>query len=114
MPELKRNFMQGRMNKDLDERIIPDGEYRDALNIEVSTAEESSVGTARNVPGNQLLGSLRIDDRFHDTYGIASLDENAPFVYYTPNYGNDFSDSAETVGAVTDEATDKIYSFLYI
>ena len=51
MPELKRNFMQGRMNKDLDERIIPDGEYRDALNIEVSTAEESSVGTARNVPG---------------------------------------------------------------
>ena len=112
MPELKRNFMQGRMNKDLDERIIPDGEYRDALNIEVSTAEESSVGTARNVPGNQLLGGLRIDDRFHDTYGIASLDENAPFVYYTPNFGHDFSDSAETVGVVTDEATDKIYSFL--
>ena len=112
MPELKRNFMQGRMNKDLDERIIPDGEYRDALNIEVSTAEESSVGTARNVPGNQLLGSLRIDDRFHNTFGIASLDENAPFVYYTPSFGNDFSDSAETVGVVTDEATDKIYSFL--
>ena len=32
------------MNKDLDERLIPAGEYRDALNIEVSTSEASNVG----------------------------------------------------------------------
>ena len=41
MPELKRNFTQGRMNKDLDERLVPNGEYRDALNIEVNTSEGS-------------------------------------------------------------------------
>ena len=34
MPEIKNTFTQGKMNKDLDERIIPSGEYRDALNIE--------------------------------------------------------------------------------
>ena len=97
MPELKRNFMQGRMNKDLDERIIPDGEYRDALNIEVSTAEESSVGTARNVPGNQLKGSLRLLDRFWD--GTSSFaGEPEGYKYNIPDNGADFADSCETVG----------------
>ena len=33
------------MNKDLDERIIRNGEYRDAMNIQVSTSEGSDVGT---------------------------------------------------------------------
>ena len=35
MPDLKHNFSRGRMNKDLDERLVPDGEYRDAENIEI-------------------------------------------------------------------------------
>ena len=38
MPELKHNFLKGRMNKDLDERVVPNGEYRDALNIDVSSS----------------------------------------------------------------------------
>ena len=41
MPELKRSFQSGRMNKDLDERLVPNGEYVDAMNIEVSTSEDS-------------------------------------------------------------------------
>ena len=36
MPELKRTFSKGRMNKDLDERLVPLGEYRDAKNIEIN------------------------------------------------------------------------------
>ena len=39
MPEMKNNFQRGRMNKDLDERIVPDGEYRDALNVEIATED---------------------------------------------------------------------------
>ena len=39
MPELKRTFSAGKMNKDLDERIVPPGEYRDAQNIEINTSE---------------------------------------------------------------------------
>lgn len=38
MPEIKHNFVQGKMNKDLDERLVPNGEYRDALNVEVATS----------------------------------------------------------------------------
>ena len=54
MPEMKRNFTKGKMNKDLDERLVPPGEYRDAMNIQVSTSEESNVGTIQNVLGNNL------------------------------------------------------------
>ena len=39
MPEMKNQFTGGKMNKDLDERIIPQGQYRDAMNIQVSTSE---------------------------------------------------------------------------
>ena len=36
MPELKHDFSQAKMNKDLDERLVPQGQYRDALNIQVA------------------------------------------------------------------------------
>ena len=43
MPDLKKNFLQGKMNKDLDERLLPDGQYRDAVNIEVISSESSNI-----------------------------------------------------------------------
>ena len=49
MPELKNAFIKGRMNKDLDERLVPNGEYRDAVNIEVTTSEGGGVGDSGNV-----------------------------------------------------------------
>ena len=44
MPELKRLFVKGRMNQDLDERLVPNGEYRDALNIQIATTEGNNGG----------------------------------------------------------------------
>jgi len=58
MPEIKKTFLRGRMNKDLDERLLPDGEYRDALNIQVSSSEDSNAGTIQNVLGNRLLKNM--------------------------------------------------------
>ena len=55
MPEIKNTFTQGKMNKDLDERIIPNGQYRDALNIKVSSSEDASVGTVQNILGNHAV-----------------------------------------------------------
>ena len=43
------------MNKDLDERLVPNGEYRDALNVEVSTADSSDIGVVKNILGNHRL-----------------------------------------------------------
>ncbi len=52
MPELKRVFTSGKMNKDLDERLVPNGQYRDALNVQVSNSEGSDVGAIESVLGN--------------------------------------------------------------
>ena len=61
MPELKHNFTQGKMNKDVDERLVPDGQYRDATNIQVSTSDASDVGSAQTLLGNTLKNAM-VDD----------------------------------------------------
>ena len=83
MPELKRNFVKGRMNLDLDERLVTNGEYREAMNIEVSTSEDSNVGTVQSVLGNgmasanivpqggSVVGSV-VDDRANKVYYLVS------------------------------------------
>ena len=45
------------MNKDLDERLVPNGEYRDALNIEITSSEGSNVGSAQTLRSNAELTS---------------------------------------------------------
>ena len=60
MPEFKRTFTGGRMEKDLDERMVPNGLYREALNIEIATSEDSNVGAAENVLGN-IQATIAID-----------------------------------------------------
>ena len=55
MAEIKNTFLKSKMNKDLDERLLPNGEYRDAQNIAISKSEDSNVGAAENVQGNQLV-----------------------------------------------------------
>ena len=54
MPEIKHHFRAGKMNKDLDERLVPNGEYRDALNVQIATSEGDDVGALQNVLGNQV------------------------------------------------------------
>ena len=54
--KLTRTFTKGIMNKDLDERLIPPGVYRDGQNIGVSTSENSSVGSVQNMLGNTQVG----------------------------------------------------------
>mgnify|MGYP003638893793 CR=1 FL=1 len=83
MSEIKHSFMKGKMNKDLDERLVPNGEYRDALNIQVSTSEGSDVGTVQNILGNSLVA------------GQSFIGENAV-----------------CVGSIADEKNDKLYYFI--
>ena len=46
------------MNKDLDERLVPKGEYRDALNVRVVGSSGSDVGAVENSVSNQALTQL--------------------------------------------------------
>lgn len=58
MANISRNFTKGRMNKSLDDRLIPDGEYIDALNIRLGSSELSDVGAIENTKGNTLIAQL--------------------------------------------------------
>ena len=83
MPEIKHNFTTGKMNKDLDERLVQNGEYRHAVNIQVSTSDESNVGSVQNILGNKRVEYLE----------------------YLPA-------NNQCVGSITDEKNDKIYWFV--
>ena len=52
---INKNFVGARMNKSLDERLIPPGEYIDALNIRISSDEGGEGFSAENAKGNELL-----------------------------------------------------------
>ena len=87
MPEIKNNFLQGKMNKDLDERLIPNGQYRDAMNIEVSTAEDSSVGTVKNI-----LGNKRVEDVVPNGYkcvGSIANEKTNRVYWFISSYSKD-------------------------
>ena len=41
--KLASSFVKGRMNKSVDERLLPQGEYVDAMNIRLDSTEESEI-----------------------------------------------------------------------
>ena len=61
MAEIKQNFSAGKMNKDLDERLLPKGQYRHAENIQISTSESSDVGAVENISSNIQLSDIIAD-----------------------------------------------------
>ena len=62
MPKIKNIFTKARMNKDLDERLVPGGEYREAQNISIATSEDSDVGAIENIRGNKKVSSQATTD----------------------------------------------------
>ena len=102
MPEIKRTFTAGKMNKDLDERLVRNGEYRDALNIQVRTTDGEGTGigdagTVQNIKGNNNF---------------------TPEIYKTIGYNQsvDAADENNTnitrfLGSIADEKSDKAYFF---
>ena len=86
MPEIKHNFLRGKMNKDHDERLVANGEYKDAMNIQKSTSEGSDIGTIQNILGNTEVGQL---------FSANILDANS-----------------KCIGSIADEKNNKIYYFV--
>lgn len=80
MSELKKNFVQGKMNKDYDVRLIPEGEYIDAFNVLVSNSEDSQVGSVQNSYGIDKLSTLSIPSDA-ETIGSSS-DEGNECIYW--------------------------------
>jgi len=84
-----RNFIAGRMNKTLDERLVPNGEYIDALNIRLGSTEASEIGSVENSKGNERLTTLEYVN------------------------GAVLSDDATCIGAYADGEQETMYWFIH-
>ena len=91
MPKLKQTFIRGKMNKDLDERLVPKGEYRDGQNIQVSTSEGNDVGAIENVLGNTKQNNKPGSGTWTTKFGLTS---------------------PKCIGVVRDSSNEKIYWFV--
>ena len=96
MPELKHHFAGGKMNLDLDERLVPNGEYRKAFNIQVSSSEGSNVGVLQNLLSNEkVLGqSNTIENEnvvYHCIGSIAEEKNDALYWFVKPEVGSLFA-----------------------
>ena len=87
MAEVKNAFIKSKMNKDLDARLIPQGEYRDALNVQVNRSEGDDVGAVENVKGNSIVSiEGNLEQYFNITSDVSSIghlvDESKSIVYF--------------------------------
>ena len=58
MAQAKHTFVESKMNKDLDDRLLSGGQYRNAINVAVSKSEQSDVGALENVLGNYSINNF--------------------------------------------------------
>ena len=83
------------MNKDLDDRLIPNGEYRDAQNISVGKSEDDDIGALETVLGNSLSTDFDLAITSLEIIGYKSIDnlgDNGSIIVFLTNY-NDINTS---------------------
>ena len=86
MAEVKNAFIKSKMNKDLDSRLLPSGEYRNALNAQVSKSEGSDVGALENASGNELATDFGLSVANLSSIGYISDEANSMiYVFLTDN-----------------------------
>ena len=93
MAEIKNNFIQAKMNKDLDARLLPNGQYRDAQNIVISRTEGESVGAVQNVLGNIQLSNFGLTERHLEIIGYFVDDVKDRVYLFITNYTDSSSDN---------------------
>jgi len=82
------NFIKGRMNKSVDERLLPPGEYVDAMNVRLGATETTEIGAVENTRGNTQLTTLEYS-------------------------GTNLSSQATCIGAYEDGALETVYWFVH-
>jgi hypothetical protein len=88
MAKIQRNFIAGKMNKGVDERLVPNGQYIDAVNVRLGSSESTEIGALENSKGNTRLTSVSY-------------------------LGQPLSDKARCLGAFEDGANETIYWFIH-
>ena len=86
--DINTNFIAGKMNKSVDERLVPPGQYIDALNVRLGSTETTEIGAVENSKGNTKLTSISYN-------------------------GQVLSGDATCIGAFSDGVNENIYWFVH-
>jgi hypothetical protein len=110
MPEIKNTFLAGKMNKSLDDRLVPEGEYRDALNIQVTKSEGADVGAVQNIKGNTLIANSGVT--LNENYKVIGtcFDDQKNIIYWfvtddTNHYVFKYAKNTDTLSTLISGAT---------
>ena len=82
------SFVKGRMNKSIDERLLPPGEYINAMNVRLGSTETTEIGAVENSRGNSQLTTLSFN-------------------------GVNLSTTATCIGALEDGSEETLYWFVH-
>ncbi len=104
MPEIKNTFLKSKMNKTLDSRLIPNGEYRDAQNVSISRSEGADVGALENILGNRKLTNLKTN--------LGYLEDSKNNAKYFATDGDVVLNGLDIIGYFMDVTNDRMFLFL--
>ncbi len=115
MAEARNSFIKSKMNKDLDARLIPSGEYRDAQNVSVSKSEGADVGSLENILGNISLtdfGFTSFSQQSIDIIGFF-MDVNSDRIFlFMTNFVDTSSDRLSNFATSNAECHIAVYNTL--
>jgi hypothetical protein len=109
MAKAQNTFLGSKMNKDIDARLLQNGDYRNALNVQISRSEGDGVGSLENVLGN----SLAVD--FEALTGVSNLTcigyfsddiNNVIYLFFT-----DYTDPSPSNLTYSTSANNFIYAY---
>ena len=98
MANARNTFIKSKMNKDLDDRLLSKGEYRNAENVQVSRSEGEDVGALENILGNKFLGDWGLGSIPNLEIIGHTVDESSESAYFiATNYVDTSSSTLDNV-----------------
>ena len=101
MGNVTNTFVKSKMNKDLDDRLLSNGEYRNAKNVNISRSEGEDVGALENVLGNQSISTFQ--GYGCDIIGFYEDDTNQCVYSFLTNWTDPSSDQLSTFATETSD-----------
>ena len=101
MPNLRRTYSQGRMQLDTENRLLPDGEYREANNAIIYNNESNEEGSVKKGYSNKQLTNLDLGENPKYILGISHPSRNRVYWGVVSDSGSylieyDFSNEIST------------------
>jgi hypothetical protein len=96
MTKIQNNFKLATVNKDLDERLTPNGQMTDASNVMVISEDSGNVGVLKTIKGNlkvtntniigaETIGSIADESKNRAFYFVKGVEFDYVFEYNTDN-----------------------------